>query len=113
MPRAGVPQMQVSRSLELTRTIFQLIALGALIAASFWILRPFLIAVVWAGTVAIATWPLLLYVQSLLGGKRALAVAAMTLVLLLILVGPVYFAISTIVQNVGRIADWPSWLANH
>jgi hypothetical protein len=63
--------MQVSRSPDLARTILQFLALGGLIAASFWILQPFLISLVWAGTVAIATWPLLLRTQWLLGGRRA------------------------------------------
>jgi predicted PurR-regulated permease PerM len=55
--------MQDSRSPDLARTIFQFLALGCLIAASFWILQPFLISLVWAATVAIATWPLLLRAQ--------------------------------------------------
>jgi predicted PurR-regulated permease PerM len=105
--------MQVSRSPDLARTIFQFLALGGLIAASFWILQPFLISLVWAGTVAIATWPLLLRMQWLLGGKRAPAVAVMTLILLLILVAPIYFAVGTIAKNAGQVAEWPNWLANH
>src|SRR5271156_4047077 len=104
----GVLQMQVSRSPDLARTIFQFLALGGLIAASFWILQPFLISLVWAGTVAIATWPLLLRVQWLVGGKRAPAVFVMTLLLLLILAAPIYFAISSIVKNAGQMAEWPS-----
>jgi predicted PurR-regulated permease PerM len=105
--------MQVSRSPDLARTIFQFLALGGLIAASFWILQPFLIALVWAGTVAISTWPLLLRTQWLLGGKRAPAVAVMTLVLLLILVAPIYFAVGTIVKNAGQMVEWSNWLAKH
>ena len=40
--------MQADRSLDLARTTFQLLALGVLIASSFWIVRPFLVAVAWA-----------------------------------------------------------------
>ena len=105
--------MQVTRSPDLARTIFQFLALGGLIAASFWILQPFLISLVWAGTVAIATWPLLLRTQSLLRGKRGPAVAVMTLMLLLILAAPIYLAVGTIVKYAGQVVEWSNWLANH
>jgi predicted PurR-regulated permease PerM len=100
------------RSPDLARTIFQVLALGALITTSFWIMRPFLIALVWAATVVIATWPLLLRAQAWLGGRRAFAVALMTTVLLLILVVPLYFAVTTIVANVTNITGWSKSLAS-
>jgi predicted PurR-regulated permease PerM len=103
--------MQGDRSLDVARTTLQLLALGTLIAGSFWILRPFLVALTWATTIAVATWPLLLHAQARLGGKRSLAVAAMTITLLLILVVPLYFAIDTIVENARQIADWSKSLA--
>jgi predicted PurR-regulated permease PerM len=86
--------------------------LGALIATSFWIVRPFLVALIWAATIAIATWPLLLRAQSWLSGKRSLAVGLMTIVLLLILVVPLYFAITTITGNLEQIANWSTSLVN-
>ncbi len=107
-----MPEIQTGRSLDLARTIFQVLALGALIAASLWIVRPFLIALVWAATVAIATWPILLRAQAWLGGRRSLAVALMTTLLLLMLVVPLYFAVSMIVGNVDQIADWSKSAAN-
>lgn len=103
--------MEPNRSPDLARTTLQLLALGALIGTSLWIMRPFLVALVWAATVAIATWPLLLRAQSWFGGRRGLAVALMTIVLLLILVVPLYFAITTITGNVAQIAEWSKSLA--
>ncbi len=70
--------MDPNRSPDLARTTLQLLALAALIGTSLWIVRPFLVALIWAATVAIATWPLLLRAQSWLGGRRGLAVALMT-----------------------------------
>jgi predicted PurR-regulated permease PerM len=35
--------------------------------------QPFILSFAWAGTVVIATWPVLLRLQRLLFGKRALA----------------------------------------
>jgi predicted PurR-regulated permease PerM len=52
--------MDPNRSPDLARTTLQLLALAALIGTSLWIVRPFLVALIWAATVAIATWPLLL-----------------------------------------------------
>ena len=73
--------METDRSSDLARTTLQFLALGALIGASLWIMWPFLVALVWAATVAIATWPLLLRAQSWFGGRRGPAVALMTIVL--------------------------------
>ena len=103
--------MLSDRSLDLARITFQLLALGILIAASFWIVRPFLIAFTWATMIVVATWPLLLQAQAWLGGKRSLAVALMTAVLLLILVVPLYFGITAIVENAQQIAGWSKSLA--
>jgi predicted PurR-regulated permease PerM len=103
--------MDADRPRDLTRTTFQLLALGALIASTFWIVRPFLIAFIWAAMIVVATWPLLLDAQALLGGRRSLAVALMTTVLLLILVVPLYFGVSTIVENAEQVVDWSKSLA--
>ena len=90
---------------DLARTALQLVALAALVVASLWIVKPFLIAATWAATLAIATWPLLLRAQAWLFGRRALAVALLTLVLLLVLVVPLYLGIHAIVTNVDQLAS--------
>jgi len=91
---------------DLVRTAFQLLALGTLIASSFWIVRPFLAALTWAMAIAVATWPLLLRLQALLAGRRSLAVALMTVVLLLVLVVPVTFGVLAIVEHAPTIVAW-------
>ncbi len=98
--------MHADRSPDIARTTLQLLALGVLIVSSFWIVRPFLVAFTWATMIAVATWPLLLYAQAWLGGRRSLAVAFMTTVLLLLLVVPLYLGIGTIAENADHIADW-------
>jgi predicted PurR-regulated permease PerM len=103
--------MQANRSPDIARATLQLLALGVLIASSFWIVRPFLVALTWATTIVVATWPLLLHAQAWLGGRRSLAVALMTIVLLLILVVPLYFGIAAIVENANRVAGWSKSLA--
>jgi predicted PurR-regulated permease PerM len=97
---------------ELTGTLLGVIFLGALIVASFWILRPFLAAAVWATMIVVATWPVMLWIQARLWKRRALAVAAMTLLLLLVFMVPLTLAIGTIVLNADEIVDWLKSLAS-
>src|SRR5262245_5375143 len=104
--------MQEDRSQDLARTVFQLLALGVLVVTCFWIVRPFLIAFAWAAMIVVATWPLLLSAQAMLGGRRSLAVALMTTVLLLVLVVPLYFGIAAIVDNAKHLAEAPQLLEN-
>lgn len=98
-------------SRDLTRTTLAVIFLGGLIAASLWILRPFLPALIWAAMIVVATWPLMLHAQRRLGGQRWLAVTAMTLTLLLVFVVPFALAIGSIVTNADEIASWAKSLS--
>jgi predicted PurR-regulated permease PerM len=98
--------MDDKRSPDVARVALQLLALGVLIATSFWIVRPFLAASIWASMIAVATWPLLLRAQNWLGGRRLLATALMTILLLLILVVPLYIGVTTIVENAGQVVSW-------
>jgi len=92
-------------TMDLTRTILAVLFIGALIAASFWILLPFLSAILWATTIVITTWPLLLGLQERFGGRRWIAVTVMTVLLLLVIIVPFSLAVSIIVDKVGDIAD--------
>ncbi len=83
---------------DLTRTFLALLFIGALIGTSLWILKPFFGAAIWAVTIVTATWPLMISIQGRLWGRRSLAVAVMTVVLLCILVVPLWLAIGTIVS---------------
>ena len=96
---------------DLTRILLGVAAIGGLVVASFWILRPFLPAVVWATTIVVATWPMLRAVQARLWGKRGLAVAVMTVTMLLLVVAPVAVGVMTIVQNSGAIVKWTRYVA--
>ena len=63
------------RQHDLTRVVLAVLFIVTLIGSSLWILRPFLAAIVWAATIVIATWPLMISLQKWLWGKRGLAVA--------------------------------------
>jgi len=91
---------------DLARTTLAVIFIGALLAASLWILSPFLPAMIWASMIVITTWPLMGHLQTRLWGRRYLAVAVMTIMLILLLVVPLSLAIATIVENADRIAEF-------
>jgi predicted PurR-regulated permease PerM len=103
--------VETNRSPDPARIALQLLALGALIATTFWIVRPFVVASAWATMIAVATWPLLLHAQAWLGYRRSLAVGLMTVALLLVLVVPLYFGITAIVRSADQIVGWSQSLA--
>jgi len=113
-----------SRTNDLTRSALALLFIGILIAACFWILTPFITALIWATMIVISTWPLMLSVQARLWGRRSLAVTFMSLTLLMVLVVPLWFSIVTIVERSDEIVGWtrslstfsvpppPGWVGN-
>src|SRR5262252_549393 len=96
---------------DLTRTTLAVLFVGGMIAACFWILRPFLPAIIWATTLVVATWPVMVHVQRRLWNRRGLAVAVMTVALLFVFVVPFWLAITTIADNFDRIVQWGNSLA--
>ena len=51
---------------DLTRIVLMVLFIGGLIAAAFWVLRPFIGAIVWAVMIVVATWPLMRQAQGAL-----------------------------------------------
>lgn len=100
------------RQSDLTRDTLAVVFLFALIAASVWILWPFLAAVVWAIMIVVATWPVLMMLQRWLLGRRWLAVTGMTLLLLAIFVLPFSFAILAFIEHFKEITTWTTSLSN-
>jgi predicted PurR-regulated permease PerM len=103
-----------------------LIASGVIISLAIgclWIMTPFLPAIIWATTLVVSTWPLLLMVQRRLGNKRGLAVGVMMTAMVLIILVPLVLAFSTFLTHSDAILTWtrnipnmkvpppPDWLA--
>jgi predicted PurR-regulated permease PerM len=110
-PQAGgaVPEPPLpAQQRDLVRTVLSVLFIGGLIGISFWILWPFLPATIWATTLVVATWPVMLRVQRRLWNRRALAVATMTVALLLVFVAPFGLAVATILQNYNTLVGWGS-----
>ena len=108
---------------DLTHTTLSVLFLILLAGGTIWVLSPFLTAMLWAVIVCVAMWPILLHLERLLGGRRRLAVAIITVALMLVVFAPVTAAVITIVDAAWRItagiesADLmrvpppPAWLA--
>jgi len=87
---------------DITRTVLLVLFIGLLLAGSFLTLLPFLGGLIWAATVVIATWPLLLLVRARTGGRTWLAVLLMTALALLAVILPFAFAVSTLLDVAHR-----------
>jgi predicted PurR-regulated permease PerM len=91
---------------DLARTVLSVLCMAALTAASLWILRPFLPALIWATMIVVATWPVMLRVQKFLLGRRLLAIIAMSVALLLLFVLPLLSAIDVLASHTKEITNW-------
>jgi predicted PurR-regulated permease PerM len=98
---------------DLTRTVLAVLFIGGLLAASFWVLQPFLAGLIWAVMIVVATWPLMRALQSMLWGQRWLAVTLMTVALLVLLVLPFSAAIATLVANADTLGGWAKTLSEY
>jgi len=116
--------MEESKRKDVTHITLTVLLIAVLIIAVYVILHPFLPPFIWATTIVITTWPLMLRTQEILGGKRGLAALVMTLGLLLVFVAPLWAALATIADNYRRIDEVaasfrtaaipppPSWIQN-
>jgi predicted PurR-regulated permease PerM len=116
--------MESDASSDLTRTVLFILVIGALLAGSIWTLLPFLNGLIWAATIAIATWPTLLQVQRYTGGRRALAVAIMTAGMVVVFIVPFALAIGALLDAARRspavmhdflargLGPPPAWISN-
>jgi predicted PurR-regulated permease PerM len=97
---------------DLARITLSVLFIGGLIAGSLWILSPFLGAFIWATMIVVATWPLMRRAERAFGGRRAPAVAVMSLGLLAILIVPLGVALQAILGNADALVALLARLPN-
>ncbi len=97
--------------------------LAMLIAGCFFVLQPFLTALVWAAILCTTTWPLYLRLVASMHDRRSLAAFAMVLLLALLMLAPFIVVGATIADNAALMAAWgrrlleagppeaPAWIA--
>ncbi|HZV92546.1 MAG TPA: AI-2E family transporter YdiK, partial [Caldimonas sp.] len=89
---------------DLAQTLLSMVCLGALIVAAFWIVRPFIAATIWATTIVVVTWPLLLRIEKRLWNSRWLSITAMLVILLILFMVPLALLVGTLLSNADQIA---------
>jgi len=90
---------------DIARILLIVVILSLLIFGSLYIVRPFLPALIWATMIVVATWPVMLGIQKRVGGRRWIAVTVMLVVLLVVIVLPLYAAVSTIAEHGGDVIN--------
>ncbi|MGF6753433.1 AI-2E family transporter YdiK [Paraburkholderia sp. GAS42] len=89
--------------IDIARTLLVIVVLIALTVGSLYVLSPFIPGLIWATTIVVATWPLMLAVQRRCGNRRWIATTFMLLCLLIVIVVPLYEAISTLALHGSEI----------
>ncbi len=84
---------------------FALIFVIILCVVSFVFVRPFLAPLLWGVIFTIATWPAFGWLRKRLGGRNGLAAALMTLLLALVLLGPLAVIGAALTDNVAALGD--------
>ncbi|MGH7740567.1 MAG: AI-2E family transporter [Candidatus Eiseniibacteriota bacterium] len=97
---------------ELPRSVLLVLFSLGLLAGCPWVLRPFLVAIICATTLAISTWPLLTSLQKKLGGRRWAAIALLLGLMTIAFLVPVYFGALTFIESVGKLSAFVQDLPN-
>ena len=102
----------------------RLAAIVFLMIGCFYVLRPFLAAMLFAAAVTISSWPMYLWLLKGMSGRRTLAAAVMTLSLVLIIIVPLALVTYNVADDVTRVYQQirdgldsgsitpPAWLKN-
>jgi predicted PurR-regulated permease PerM len=101
-----------SSSTDLPRTTLGVLFIVGLIILCAVIVKPFAASTVWAATLVLATWPWMRALEKSLGGRRAAAVAVMTLGLFLLFMIPLSMAVAAIARNAESIVALPDTVSN-
>ena len=85
--------------------VIRIFVLSLVTAWCYILIRPFIALVLWAAILAIALYPLFLWLKKLLGGRSKLAVTLITILGLAVIIGPVSFIATVLISNVQSLAD--------
>jgi predicted PurR-regulated permease PerM len=99
----GQPSPNPKQPVDIARILLVITILAGLTVGSLYVLRPFIPGLIWATTIVVATWPLMIGVQRRVGNRRWIATTVMLIGLLIVIVVPLYEAISTLALHGGEI----------
>ncbi len=87
------------------RQFVQLAAVVAVVFACYLVLQPFMPALLFAAVVCSATWPLYVRLRSALGDRPALAALVMSMLLIVLVIGPTVLLALSLADNVSAAAE--------
>jgi predicted PurR-regulated permease PerM len=83
-----------------------LAVIGAIVVGCGFVLRPFVLPILWAAILCFATWPLYELLLKWLHGRRNLAAGLMTVILVLVLFIPFLVVGLTFTDSIQTIIEW-------
>ncbi len=95
----------MGNNLKVIDLAIRLLVLGLLSAWCFVLLRPFIDIVLWAAILAIALFPIFLWLKARMGGRANLAATIITLLGIGIIVGPVSVMTTVFAQDALNLAN--------
>lgn len=95
--------MDPHRPVDLARILLIIIALSGLMLGSVYVMRPFVPGMIWASTIVVSTWPMLIRIQRRCRNRRLIATSIMLALLLVVLILPIYAAVATLVLHTSEI----------
>jgi predicted PurR-regulated permease PerM len=107
-----MPDMPLSTMTGRFDTIFRFVGAGIIVAGIFLVLQPFLSALLVAGVIAIATWPLYQRLHDSLGRRATWSATLMMLLIVVLVVIPIAFLAAAAAEHLpGLFAAVKSWFA--
>jgi predicted PurR-regulated permease PerM len=79
--------------------------LGLLLYSSFLLISPFISIAIWSVVLTVALYPVYSWIVDLLGGRRRLAAALLTLLSLLIVIGPATWLVLGLIESVRLLSE--------
>ncbi|MBL0712211.1 MAG: AI-2E family transporter, partial [Desulfosarcina sp.] len=79
--------------------------LALLVLWCFYIVKPFILPVLWGSIFAVSLYPLFLKLQSMLGGRKKLTATLMTLVALALLITPTVMLSQSLIESSKTLAE--------
>lgn len=107
----------------INRQIVSIVFSCAILLGAFIVLSPFLLAIIWAAIIAIASWPLHRWMEQRMPTHPTLAALLSTATICLLLVGPTVILIVFLTQDIITLSNYliradaqgvaaPAWLIN-
>ncbi|MBB4276268.1 AI-2E family transporter [Rhizobium mongolense] len=93
--------------IPLSRLVEQLLGIGALVLLAIGcalVLWPFLSAIMWAAVICFSTWPIYRRCERAVGGNRAVAAAAMTVLVVFVVAAPLAFLVTALTDDIKNLA---------